>query len=102
MSQRLGKNYAVHGAFRERSETDWGPVPEGARYFVADLLEKRSGHVWQNGAHKVQITTKRPGAPRSRTFYGESAWSDAARYIDDFENWLRRQELDESREMSSW
>src|SRR5690606_1272496 len=94
--------YAVHGAWREQIRTEWGyPMPAGVRYFVADLLEKRSGHVWSSGAHKVQIeklagtTRAQTGQPRSRTFYGESAWRDAARYVEDYDWWLKRRELDQ-------
>jgi hypothetical protein len=84
MSQRTGPRYEVEGAFRPRDETDWGPVPEGISYSVSDLREV-SGHLWRGGAHKVALSAevREITGMKSKTFYGESAWAEAARYIDD-------------------
>jgi hypothetical protein len=89
MSQRLNKaRYAVHG--------DWRPAAQHAiptydetgdedaaiiTVQVADILEKHSGHVWRSGTYKVTLTNV-PGM-KSKTFNGETAWSDAARYASD-------------------
>jgi hypothetical protein len=102
MSQRTGKNYAVHGSFRQRDEYDYGPVPDGITYSVADLIE-RGQHIWSNGAHKVALSVEVRSATgmKSKTFYGESAWNEAARYIDDVEQKLRRLHIDGQREMST-
>lgn len=82
------ERYAIHGHWCEvASWVGHVVLPDGnddraeVVVKVADLLEKRSGHVWSNGAYKVQLTNV-PGM-RSKTFYGESAWSDAARYAED-------------------
>jgi hypothetical protein len=91
VSQRTGKRYSVEGPFRPRDETDWGPVPVGIQYSVADLREV-SGQLWPEGAHRVQLSAdvRQVTGMRSRTFYGESAWAEAARYIDDVDQKRRR------------
>jgi hypothetical protein len=90
MSQRTGPRYKVEGPFRPEAETDWGPVPDGVSYSVGDLREV-SGHLWREGAHKVALSAevRRITGMRSKTFYGESAWNEAARYIEDVANKLR-------------
>jgi hypothetical protein len=76
--------YAVHGEFRSRIQRSI-PMDDNkvARIEVlsADLLEKGSGYIWTSGAFKVTLQNV-PGM-RSKTFYGETAWSDAARYASD-------------------
>lgn len=88
MSQRLNKDrYAVHGGWRRASgwsglvEVPTGVKPAVIDVQVADLLEVRSGHVWSNGAYRVTLTNV-PDM-RSKTFYGETAWCDAARHARD-------------------
>lgn len=93
MSQRLNPDrYKVHGDWEHVSNTEWGRVPDGVTYQIADLLEVRSGHIWHAGAHKVTLdkATRETTGMKSTTFYGESAWSDANRYIDDVYYKLRR------------
>jgi hypothetical protein len=91
VSQRLNRDrYAVHGKWREQPSSNSLLYT----YHVADLLEKGSGHVWHDGAHRVKITPPGvvkdwPRRIRSTTFYGESAWSDAERLIRDAENQAR-------------
>jgi hypothetical protein len=90
MSQRLNPNrYAVHGewayAAHRHGLVDRGidVQPALIEVKVADLVEKgRENHVWKHGAYKV-ILQNVPGTMRSKTFYGETAWSDAARYASD-------------------
>ncbi|MCD6056513.1 MAG: hypothetical protein K0Q89_43 [Thermomicrobiales bacterium] len=86
---RLNKDrYIVHGEWRYAAHrhglVDRGDDVQPAliEIKVADLLEKRSEHVWKDGAYKV-ILQNVPGKLRSKTFYGETAWSDAARYASD-------------------
>lgn len=64
----------------------WRPVGEydgdypqvfGVRTFVRDLVERRHGtdvRVWRDGAYQVRSRNE-----RTKTFKGETAWSDAAR-----------------------
>lgn len=65
---------------------------------VSDVIENRSGHVWRAGAHRVWVAYPYPkngrpkGAPRSKTFIGETAWCDAERYAADAVAFLRRYE----------
>ena len=87
---RLNKErYAVHGGwrcavervYRNRDWPDQDLAPQTITIDIADLLEKRSGFVWSNGAYRV--TLKNVPDMRSKTFYGETAWSNAARYAAD-------------------
>lgn len=70
---------------------------------VADLTDKRGGHVYRDGAWRVSVhmleahsdfrvrlseRTKR-GLPARRNFKGESAWAAVNRYVDDVEYALR-------------
>jgi len=48
---------------------------------ICDVQDDR-GNVWHDGCHR--ITVKGPkGRPRSKTFIGEMAWSEAQRYGSD-------------------
>lgn len=63
------------------------PYSHGVQVFARDLLERRNGVVigtWRSGAHKVTA----PGH-RTRTFIGETSWSDAERLADDYELAIR-------------
>lgn len=44
----------------------------------ADLLDKRTGDRFPDGAYRVKVPGQRP-----KVFMGESAWSDAARHAGD-------------------
>jgi hypothetical protein len=69
----------------------WGPWPEGydVTIEVRDLYSERDRHVWGDGHHKVVVTGPQP-RPKSKTFIGESAWSDAERYAGDVVAELQR------------
>lgn len=60
------------------------------RLQISDVREV-NGAIWHDGAHKVIITGP-PGRPRSKTFIGETAWSDAERYIGDAVSWFARED----------
>jgi hypothetical protein len=78
--QRLNpQRYAVHGAWRRVAA--WRGPHGQVTVEVADLLEKSSNHVWHSGAYRV--TLKDVPGMRSKTFYGESAWSAAERYASE-------------------
>lgn len=85
---RLNKErYAIRGEWEYRAHRH-GLVDRGMdvqpaliEVKVADLLEKQSGHVWKQGAFKV-ILQNVPDM-RTKTFYGETAHHDAARYASD-------------------
>lgn len=90
MSQRLDKDrYAVEGPWTQQVCGPSGETLRGVLYYRAGLLDKRLGHVWDDGAHRVKVLG--PSKYRSATFYGETAWSDAARLIDDVA-WEQRQQ----------
>jgi len=87
---RLNKDrYAVHGEWRHRASrsglVDHGTVVKPAAIEVssADLAEKTilGDYVWTNGAFRVKL--QHVPDMRSKQFYGETAWMDAARYASD-------------------
>ena len=96
MSQRLNKDrYAVAPPWEQVSHAQndrEGDAPFEVFHHEAGLREKRSGHVWGGGAHRVRITGP-AGHPKSTTFYGETAWSDAERYVRDAIHWYQRRGL---------
>jgi hypothetical protein len=53
------------------------------------LRDDRTGTVYAEGAWNVTVDGPK-GHPRSKTFDGESAWSNARRYADDAAYWIRR------------
>jgi hypothetical protein len=60
----------------ETGDADYPSNPYGVRTYVRDLVERRNGvdvHTWRYGAYQVR------GGGRTKTFKGESAWSNAAR-----------------------
>jgi hypothetical protein len=59
---------------------------------IADLRDKRNGQVYRQGAYRVRVRCHPvlSGQPRTKSFYGETAWSDAARYADDALWWFRQ------------
>jgi hypothetical protein len=59
---------------------------------TASLKDTRSGHVYAQGAYRVRVRCEptRPDQPRTRTFKGETAWSQAERYAEDTRWYFRR------------
>jgi hypothetical protein len=57
---------------------------------TATLVDGTGGYRYEQGAYRV--TSKVPGI-RTKTFRGESAWSNAARYADDVYEAARRELL---------
>jgi hypothetical protein len=75
----------------------WGQIPDGytVRIEVRDLRSERDhGYVWMGGHHKVVVSGPQP-RPRTKTFIGESAWSNAERYAGDVVSDLQRKERGE-------
>jgi len=68
----------------------WGPWPDGYDVVIEirDAIEC-NGVVWHHGCHKVVVTGPQP-RPRSKTFIGETAWSQAERYAGDAISTLQR------------
>jgi hypothetical protein len=68
----------------------WGPWPDGydITIEVRDVQET-NGVIWHDGCHKVVVTGPQP-RPKSKTFIGETAWSDAERYASDVIAQLQR------------
>jgi len=58
---------------------------------TADLRDTRSGAVYTQGAYRVRIKSTVEGAPRTKTFKGETAWSASERYAEDARWFFRRQ-----------
>ena len=101
----LGKRYKEQGTFRTDSfqavDNADGDLIAGVRLLVGDLRDRQDGHVYTDGCWKVTVTMQ-SGArndydqplvgtpPRSKTFGGESAWSQAASYFDDAVRALRK------------
>lgn len=95
MSQRTGKNYKVDQASWDRRDRyDYGDVPDGCEYWVADLIDSH-GYRWRSGAHKIKVPKHPSCRVRSTTYYGETAWSDAARALNDYANWARYEAIHE-------
>jgi hypothetical protein len=73
--------YKVHGPWR--TDHTVGML----RIEVADALDKKTGHVFTDGAYRVvdHITGKtiNTGKGSRIPFYGESAWSAAERLAND-------------------
>ena len=53
------------------------------------LVDSRGGYRYDRGAYRVTVTGPE-GHPRTKTFRGESAWSQAACYARDAVQWLNR------------
>jgi hypothetical protein len=89
---------------RYRIEGPWERVSEekvvdfyGERsWFVViertGLTDTRGGHYYADGAYRVSVTGPSP-KPRTKTFKGEMAWSQAQNYADDC---LRQIAMDKS------
>jgi hypothetical protein len=59
-------------------------------YETATLVDSRGGHRYDQGAHRIRVESKLAGKPRTKTFQGETAWSQAESYERDCETVLRR------------
>jgi hypothetical protein len=57
---------------------------------TTDLRDTRSGTVYREGAYRVQVVSTVSGAPRTKVFKGETAWSQAERYAEDARLFFRR------------
>ena len=71
-----------HDAAEVRDPADGATL---ATVEVGDLLDTRTGTTYAEGWHRVQLTPagrERTGM-RTKTFRGETAWSDAERYARD-------------------
>jgi hypothetical protein len=53
----------------------------------ADMLDKKLGTVYPGAAIRV-VVKGTTGCPRTKTFYGEMAWSNATRYANDAASWF--------------
>lgn len=49
---------------------------------IAELQDNRGGRRYRAGAYRVRVEPNYPGKPRTKTFRGESAWSEAANYAE--------------------
>jgi hypothetical protein len=69
---------------RYKVSSDWSleKVVGPAVVETADLTDTRTGHVYREGAYRVRFPRKVEGF-RAKTFYGETAWSDAERLARD-------------------
>lgn len=89
--QRLGKNYKIdQTSWRRKYYYDYGNVPDDVEYWVGDLTDQYD-RSWRDGAHKIKVPKQPNCRVRSTTYYGETAWSDAARAIHDYATWKRYQ-----------
>lgn len=77
--------YEIVGDFTERTRHDLTYYHDVRRIIiteVADLRDTQGGRVHEDGAYRVRVEPHYSGAPRTKTFKGESAWSLAANYAD--------------------
>lgn len=57
---------------------------------IGELTDTRTGRTYPDGAHKVTLSrTARDLGFKSKTFKGETAWSDAERLIRDVQTAVR-------------
>ena len=56
------------------------------QHLVADITDTVGGYEYAQGMHKVTAThlLAQKSWKRAKTFYGETAWSDATRLYDDY------------------
>jgi hypothetical protein len=56
------------------------------------LRDKLNGAVYPDGFYRVRIVTslRCDGAPRTKSFKGESAWNNAYRYAEDARSFFNR------------
>lgn len=80
--------YRVVGEWTQRQSSvayDHNGVRLVSRIEEADLQEGEHGYRWAGGAQRVRFERDEAPNPRGRTFKGETAWSDAERYVMDIE-----------------
>lgn len=87
--------YAIVGSWSTEEtvtaeDMSWGG--DSTRYSVitetATLRDTRSGTEYREGAYRVRVVPTLAGH-RGKTFRGETAWSDAARYAGDIVTAIR-------------
>jgi hypothetical protein len=86
----MSARYTVQGPWRRISSTSItvGFDEKVIGYIErADLLDTRTGDTYEDGARRVRSLVE---GFRSKTFKGETAWSDARRYSDDLHAFARR------------
>jgi hypothetical protein len=80
-----GRRYKVehdwHAADTETHTDMFGDTWATVTTEFATVVDTRTGDTFQDGARRV--TVKANGKTRRRTFIGETAWSDAKRWIWD-------------------
>ena len=99
---RASQRYAKTGAWREvDAKVFWvGGTTENHAiklfHEVADMQDTVTGDMYIDGMHKVYATQllSQKSAKRVKTFYGESAWSDATRLYDDIYFEYRREDTE--------
>ena len=78
MSRYTTRNFQQVETFRDHEGTI------AATLQIGELVDTRTGNVYPDGAHKVTLPRHvRDLGFRSKTFKGETAWSDAERLIND-------------------
>lgn len=75
--------YAPTGSWRTayHDRFDTGDAEASVTIEIADCRDQRGGRTYSDGTFRV--TLKNVPGMRSRTFYGESAWSNAQRLGND-------------------
>jgi hypothetical protein len=76
--------YLGHGEWEERDRRTYTDDDGATATIVVeqrDLLDTRHNHIYRGGTYRVTLA----GIPgwRTKTFHGESAWSNAERYAND-------------------
>lgn len=78
MSRYTTGNFRFKESYRA---SDGTPL---ATLSIGELTDTRTGHVYPDGAHTVTLSrTARDLGFRSKTFKGDTAWSNAERLIYD-------------------
>ena len=93
----MSKRYEITSNWREVERVTTGPEFTDENYSVtvtrevADIRDKVNGWEYAEGAYRVGAVHPLSGKShtRSRTFYGESAWSNSARQYGDIVNAVR-------------
>ncbi len=93
----MSNRYKPVGNWRRHDQDRWRYwryADDRVQIDISDVREDDGGTIWHDGAHRVTITGKIPGRPRSKTFIGEVAWCNAERYANDALIWFqhRREE----------
>ena len=72
------------GSYIVRPYFDGGDLQVRVTREVANIRDTVGGHVYQDGAYRVKAVHTSGGSYlRSKTFYGETAWSDSRRLYSD-------------------